>query len=268
MEEPWDRYTNPALEAHYASYFIPEAALLWCNVPKEKIPDITQRSNLLTPHPDSPGEVWKNYNIPCLAYATQRITEAIDDGDLPWELDHSMTTPIDGGHVLPVRKKILHRALKAWMEKKFPNEKPAFLFTDEERNSYAIKTKVYQKLKKERDDLEIRLKVATEYNNVLEGENEALKEKYDELKAEIDKAGIPSEQSEITYLNIINALLCCLSGEVKGAVPHPSFVNKSNKFVEAKVMAAILDTFPDTGTLSMRTFQRHFPRAKGSFKSY
>ena len=41
MGLPQDRYNNPTLEAHHKSYFIPEAALLWCNVPKEKIPDIT-----------------------------------------------------------------------------------------------------------------------------------------------------------------------------------------------------------------------------------
>ena len=125
--------------------------------PKKRFRISPKRSNLLTPHPDSPGEVYKNYNIPCLAYATQTITKAIDDGDLPWELDHSMTTPIDGGHVLLVRKKILRRELKKWMEKNFPDEKPAFLFDDAEREAYAISTNVYQKLKKERNNLEKQL---------------------------------------------------------------------------------------------------------------
>ena len=266
MNSPRETDDCLELKALYGIYSIPRAAALWCNVPEDKVEDIIQKSKLFS----TPGTgfcIWMNPNIECLEYRSRAISIAIGNYDLrcvgPDGKEESSCA-----EVLPEYRYILGRDLKNWIEKTFPDEKPAFLFSDAELNSYAVKSNVYRKLEKERDDLKKRLEEASEIFNALKEDNKSIKAKFDALKTEIDKAGIPSERSEITYQNIIAALLCCLSGKVKGAVPHPSFVNKSNKFVDTKVMEAILDTFPDTNTLSMRTFQRHFPRAKRSFKSY
>ena len=262
MELPWDSYTNATLEADCASYFIPEAALLWCNVPEEKIPYIIERSIPLTPHPDSPGEVWMNHNISCLKDATQKITNAIDDGDLPWELDHSMTTPIDGGHRLPVRKRILRRELKKWMSHKFPDDKPAFLFDDAESNTNsAISADVHRALEAERDDLGKRLEKADEANQKLKEGNESAEAERDSLKKRLAELDEPSDQSKKTYLNIIAALLGCVRGKPSGLAEQIPFDT------DGKLIKEIAKFYRGYYGLSESTLSHKFPKARRSLKN-
>ena len=266
MENSWETYDCSELEALYDIYTIYGAAALWCGVPKYEVEDIVQESKLFTT-PGSETCIWIHPRIRCLEFRSRAISIAVGDHTL--RCVNVDGKPVDRCADLPPEYRyILGRDLKDWMEKEFPDERPAFLFTDAERNSYAIKTKVYRKLKKERDDLEIQLKDMTEFINALKEDKKTIKAKLDTLKAEIDKAGIPSERSEITYQNIIAALLRCMAGEVQGTIPHPSFVNKSNKFVKAKLVTATLDAFPDIDGLSLKTFERKFLQTKDLFRSY
>ena len=265
MREQKDKYNNPTLEAHNTSYLIPEAALLWCNVPKEKVLEVLKQSTLLFPRNESDGEfvgeIWMNFEVPCLKNATETITDALAQGELPCVFDTSIPKADDGGYKFSVRHRILRRDFKKWMGKAFPDEKPAFLFDDSEREACAVNTNVYQELKKEKDDLEIQLGEGAEIINVLKEENESIKAERDSLKKEIDQAGVPSERSKITYQNLIAVLLRYIKGEIPGIDSHPSFVN------ESKLIGTIVENFPDTDGLSLRNLQRKFPEANRSLGS-
>ena len=266
MGQQSDRYTNPALETHHKSYFISEAALLWCNVPKEEILDITKQSNLLTPYPDSPGEIWMNYNIPCLKDATQTITKAIDDGELPWELDHSMTTPIDGGHRLPVRKRISHQELKKWMEKKFSDEKPAFLFSDTESNTNSgISAEAYRILEAERDGLERQIKKIDEDYKTLLGEKETIKSELDSLMDEVADAGELKKLERRSYLNMIAVFLKIVSGDFPEAYKHLPY-QKESTLINDIVCKYYVDDGGKYPGLSLRNLPKRFGEARESFK--
>ena len=159
MEKPWENDSCTTLKAHYAVYSIPQAAALWCGVPEHDIDDITAQTRQIS-DTGLGRSIYNHPFIPCIEPRSRAIAEAIQKGEIPHGREDG--GPVDkGDHVAFERRHFFGRDLKSWMEKNFPNEKPAFLFDDVERavNS-GISTDDYLTLKAKNEALEERLRNA------------------------------------------------------------------------------------------------------------
>jgi len=156
MTNSWEKDNCAAMKAHYAVYSIPQAAALWCGVPEEQIPTVIKEAEQLSP--TGLGRSIRTHpTVPCLEPRSRAIAEAIEDGSLPHGREDGQTVA-SGEHVAYERRHFFGRDLRKWMEKAFPNEKPAFLFDDIERNSHsAISADAYRTLKADRDALATRI---------------------------------------------------------------------------------------------------------------
>ena len=255
MRNSWKTNDCPELKASYDIYTIPRAAALWCGVPEHKVEEIIQESKLFSTQGKA-NCIWVHPKFECLGIRSRAISVAV--GTYLLRCVNPDGSGVDRcAELHPEDRYILGRDLKNWMESTFPNDKPAFLFTDSELNSYAIKTNVYQKLKKERDNLEKQLEEASEVVNVLKKENESIKAERDSLQVELTKMDL-NPRSKMTYLRTIAALLECILGKAPGIEKHPSFANQS------KLIDLIDSRYSEYGGISKSTLSHMFPEAKRS----
>lgn len=144
----WETDNCTAIKAHYAVYSIPKAAALWCGVPEDKVVQIVQEATQLS-RTGVGRSIWTHPAIPCLEPRSRAIAEAIETGELPHGREDGSTVP-DGDHVAYEHRHFFGRDLRKWMEKAFPNDKPAFLFDDIERSTHtAISADAYRGPKSE-----------------------------------------------------------------------------------------------------------------------
>lgn len=208
MSQPWETDNCNAIKAHYAVYSIPQAAALWCGIAEGQVSQILEEATVLS-KTGLGRSIWKHPNVPCLEFRCRAITEAIENGLLPHGREDGKST--NGQYVAHERRHFFGRDLKKWMEKEFPNEKPAFLFDDIERSSHtAISTDAYRSLKAEHDKLKMRLGNAkSEYKKLrqekdeVESERSSLKSKLSSLNKNIEKhtssREIQTQLTESTY---------------------------------------------------------------------
>ena len=259
MQPSWQNDNCASMKSHYAVYSIPHAAALWCGVPEDQVEKIIQEA---TPFSGAGVNrcIWKHSDVPCLEYRCRALAEAIEDGTLLHGREDGK--PVIDDHVAYERRHVYGRELKKWMEKAFPNEKPAFLFDDIERSSHtAISADAYRVLKAECDALKVRLENAKSEYIKLKGEKNTIKAERDSFKASFDGLGAPGERAEATYQNIIAALLDCISGKLPSIEKHPSFSS------EAKLIEAIDHHFNGYSGLSKSNLSRKFPEAKRALQS-
>lgn len=260
MEQPWKTDNCAAMKAHYAVYSIPEAAALWCGVPEDDVARIVQEA---TPESTTglARSIWDHPAVPCLLVRSRAIAEAIENGDLPHGREDG--APVSAGdRVAHERRHFRGRDLKTWMEKAFPNERPAFLFDDIERNTHtAISAEAYRAVVAERDALKRRLEKATDEYRKLREEKNAIEAERESLKVAVEKLGVPGERAESTYQHIIAALLACIAGELPDFTKHPSFSS------EAKLIEAIEHYYKGYGGLSKSNLSRKFPQARRALQS-
>jgi len=148
------------------------------------------------------------------------------------------------------------------MEQAFPSERPAFLFDDIEQNTHpSISADAYRALKAERDALKRNLSVWGGMYKALRDEKEAIEAERDSLEKMVKTLSTPGERAEVTYQNIIAALLDCIAGNLPETERHPSFAS------EAKLIEAIDEHFRGYGGLSKSNLSRKFPEAKRALQS-
>lgn len=255
MQQPWETDNCAAMKAHYTVYSIPQAAALWCDVPEDQVAQIVEEAYQLS----STGigrSIWIHPTVPCLEPRSRAIAEATENGKLPHGREDGATVS-DGVHVAYERRHFFGRDLRKWMEKAFPNEKPAILFDDLERGTHtAISSDAYRALKAEHDKLESRLENTKSEFKKLRQEKETIESERDSLKNIVEKLGVPGDRAESTYQNIIAALLECIAGNLPGVEKHPSFAS------ETKLIEAIDEHFQGYGGLSKSNLSRKFPAAK------
>lgn len=184
MTNTWETDNCAAMKAHYAVYSIPQAAALWCGVPENQVEQIVEEATALS-HSGLGRSIWIHPGVPCLEPRSRAIAEAIEDGSLPHGREDGQT--VTGDHVAYERRHFFGRDLRKWMEKAFPNEKPAFLFDDIERSSHtAISADAYRALKAEHDKLERRLENANSEFKKLRQEKEAIESERNSLKSIVE----------------------------------------------------------------------------------
>lgn len=259
MSQPWESDNCTSMKAHYAVYSIPKAAALWCGVPEDMLDTILSEVQPFS-GTGFGRSIWTHPAVPCLEPRSRAIAEAIESGDLPHGREDA--EPVQGDHVAYERRHFFGRDLKEWMEKAFPNEKPAFLFDDLERNTHpSISADAYRALKAEHDKLDKRLENAKVEFKKLKDEKNALESENKSLRAMVETVGAPSERAETTYRNVIAALLDCFFGKVPGIDSHPSVPS------EAKLIEIISQHYQGYSGLSQSNLSRKFPEAKKSLLS-
>ena len=267
MEKPWESYKSEVLEIHCISYTIPEAALIWCRVPKDQIADIIKQSKFLSFGSGKLGEIWEHHKIPCLKDASAEISEAINSGTLPYEL-HDKPTVVNSKYPFYRRQKILHREFIKWMKDAFPNESTEFIFGDAECNSRSdVSVEDFQSLEKQIVDLNNQIKQLEVDSKSFEEENDAIMNDYLELMEKVEDAGELKKLERTSYLNMIAVLMKFISGT------FPNVKNKLPSFqTEAILISKIVSEYYAEGEdqysgLSEDNLLKRFREARKKFGS-
>jgi len=216
------------MKAHYAVYSVPKAAALWCGVEHDQIDAILAQAEQLSQSGSGRG-VWVHPDVPCLEPRCRAISEAIESGKLPHGREDGKAVEAED-HVAYERRHILGRNLKSWMESGFPNEKPAFLFDDIERNSHdKITVDAYQSLKADREALKLRVDNSIVEYKKLRSEKEAVEKELLAVKAGLskfdgmEKQGVSDVLEKNRYWNTLMALATRVISE------YPTWREKQRK---------------------------------------
>lgn len=235
-----DGYNAKSCSALEKPYYKPiEAALRWCNLITHEIEILRGTGNELFPG------IGVFPQWPCLRANAEKIYDAILNGGLPHGRDGR--TVIHGDHVAKERLTIRHADLREWMTKHYPDQKPAFLFDEVERNTHAsFNADTFRALQADRDALKVRIEKATDvYRNLMQ-ELDTIKGERDSLRAMVDKAMTTTERN--TLLTII-AGLCDYSAIVPAERGSASQIAKMTEEVGAPVtddtIRKMLSKIPD-----------------------
>jgi hypothetical protein len=195
MKEGYNSKSCNALEKPF--YRPAEAALRWCGL-------IAHEAQILR----SIGEdgIPKTAQFPqwgCLQPNTEKILDAILNGDIPYGRDGVTTTA--GDHVAKARLTVRHTDLREWMAKHYPDQKPAFLFDEIERKTHAaISADSFRSLQADLEAARAEIEMARKWGEKIKSDYEALQGECMSLRAMVDKGLTTTERN--TLLTIIAAL--------------------------------------------------------------
>jgi hypothetical protein len=244
-----DGYDAKSCNALQRPFYRPvEAAIRWCNL-------IQQEGAILQALGDTHIPKTGQFpQWPCLQANTEKILDAIENGELPCGRD-GKTVPA-GEHVALARRTVRHTALREWMARYHPGSKPAFLFDEIERGTHAaINADSFMALQADRDAARAELKQAREWGDAIVAERDALQGERDSLRAAADAMGAPAARAETTYLNIIGALLELVRN------PRP------NRNSDAAVIGELINNYGDKPGISKTTLEAKFADARRRLKS-
>lgn len=200
MTDSWTDDNCAAMRAHYTIYSIPHAAALWCGVDDDLIEQVLAEVTQVSPTGFG-RSVWRHPDAPCVEPRSRAIAEAIEAGELPHGREDAQTLG-EGDYAAYERRHIFGRDLKVWMEKAFPNEKPAFLFDDIEQNTHSsISADSYRSLKAERDSLKKRVDKAVEEFKSIRNEKAFIEAELKSLKVSVNKAKLLNQNTDDTHLS-------------------------------------------------------------------
>lgn len=216
-----------------------EAAIRWSGLERfeSRILEVVGTRNIPGPE-DLPR--W-----PMLCLNVERIFDAMRNRELPY--GRAGITCDDPSLLDDPGLTIRHVDLRAWMARFYPNQRPAFLFDDIERQLHpAISVEAVQALLVDREAL--RTQLAAHQKGI------------DALRKEIKRQG-PSERvlaprSETTYLNIVGGLLTLLLGKSPSGTPYSSFETMES------VISALIAHHEGRPGISERTLWAKFAAAK------
>jgi hypothetical protein len=189
---------------------------------------------------------------PMLRLNTERIFDALRNGELPY--GKAGITCDDPSLLNDPRLTVRHVDLKAWMSWFYPDQKPAFLFDELERQLHpAIGIDSVQALLADREALKVKLAEREHSFDTLHREHQRLCREAEDRS--VAKREI-TPRSETTYLNIVGGLLTLLLGTSPSGKPYSSF-----KTTEA-VISALLAHHEGRPGISERTLWAKFTAAK------
>jgi len=195
MMNGYDAKSCNALEKPF--YRPVEAAIRWCGLIAHEAEILMQLDNDCIPKTGQFPQ-W-----PCLQANTEKILDAIMNGDIPYGRDGQTVAARE--HVARSRLTVRHTDLREWMAKHYPDQKPAFLFDEIERKTHAaINADAFMALQADRDAARAELEKAKALAADAIREMDALRAERDSLRAMVDKGLTPTERN--TLLTIIAAL--------------------------------------------------------------
>ncbi|MEA9979311.1 MULTISPECIES: protein kinase [unclassified Pseudomonas] len=159
------------------------------------------------------------------------------------------------------RLTIRHADLKEWMARRYPDQKPAFLFDEIERSTHSsIDANSFRALQVEHRANKLRLEKAVTAFKDLRQERDDISGERDSLKNIVAKMGEPGQKSETTYQNIIGGLLGLMLSQTPAGKPQSAFSS------QASIISALLAYHEGKPGISATTLETKFAEAKRSLK--
>lgn len=250
--EDYDPRSCNALQKPY--YRPIEAALRWCGLNAHESLILQINGESLFPQP-SDFPQW-----PCLRANAEKIYDAIVNGDLPKGRDGRPVPPSE--QVARGRLTIRHTDLKAWMAQHYPDQKPAFLFDEVEQSTHsAINADSFRSLQADRDALRAELKIASAWADEMLAKKAALEAECNAMRLMAERGSEPAARAEVTYLNIIGAIVDVLQRKTPAGQPMSRFESQS------AIIDSLLAHFPGKPGISKTTLESRFAEARRSLNS-
>ncbi|WP_413790945.1 MULTISPECIES: hypothetical protein [unclassified Pseudomonas] len=242
---------NPLAKTFYRPI---DAVLRWCDLMQYEA-KIVQAGEYC---PHRLGVLFPQW--PCLPANLERLYDAIRNGELSYShfgVSVPLGTPWD-----PVALTVRHADLRRWMQRHYPDHRPAFLFESIHDTHEHISPAAYLSLQAERDALVQERNTLQRQLHDVEANLHALGLKQDGLAALAKTQGPLSERSENTYLQIIGALNYTVLDNSPAGKPLSVFRS------QAAIVDAITARFADVPGLSKRTLDEKFASANRSLKKH
>ncbi|PAU86055.1 hypothetical protein CK507_16430 [Pseudomonas sp. WN033] len=191
---------------------------------------------------------------PILYLNTELIFDALFNGDLPY--GRRGITCADSQLLSDPALTIRHVDLRSWMSQYYPDQRPAFLFDDFERQLHpAINIDVVQVLLAEREAWRARCATCSLDFEELESKHLALRKEHDSLTARLQPDAI-GRRAETTYLHIIGALLHLMLGESPSGRRYSTFMSQD------AIISALIAHHSGLMGITERTLHAKFAEAK------
>jgi len=229
-----------------------DAALRWCNLTRHEA-EIIRVDDCC---PENLGKLFPQW--PCLRATTEVIYDAVRNGELPYGC-LGISVPI-GSYVEPYQLTIRHSDLRRWMQTHYPDQKPSFLFESSKDAYEKVSLGTFLALKADRDTILRELDTLRQYHQDILRDLQAIGLERDELSSLVKTHRHVSDRSEVTYQNIIGALVNLLLGHSPAGKPLSVFKN------QAAIVDAVLARYGDVPGLSKRTLDEKFAAANRSLK--
>lgn len=228
-----------------------EAAIRWSGLTRfeTRIVDVMGRKRIPAPD-DFPR--W-----PMLCLNAERIFDGLRNGELPF--GKAGITCDDSSLLDDPNLTIRHVDLKAWMARFYPDQRPAFLFDEIERQLHpGIRIEAVQALLADREALKVELAEREQSFDALHREHRRLRKKTENHGTAVREV---TSRSETTYLNIVGGLLTLLLGKSPAGKPYSSFDTTES------VISALLAHYEGRPGISERTLWAKFATAKRHMSS-
>lgn len=230
------------------SYRPIDAAILWCDL-------ADHQGEILQVDLSHPGSLLKHFpQWPFLHAYAECIYDAIFCGELSATYLGRPITSNDKAE--RVYWSIRHSDLRVWFARNYPEEKPAFLFSQNIDHSECVSLTAYLALQAERDAGVREIEKLRQAHTAIADEAAALALHHQGLSAQLGAFKIPSEASAFVHYTIIGALLTIMLGKSRSGQPRSIFKN------QAAVVEAITEQFHGLPGLSKRTLDRKFAEAR------
>lgn len=231
-----------------SSYHPIDAAILWCDLADHE--DEILRVDL-----SHPGSLLKNFpQWPFLHVYAESIYDAIVCGELPATY---LGRPISSyTHEHRAYWSVRRADLLSWFIRTFPEEKPAFLFSQYVDHSACIRLETHLAQQAELDAALRRIEKMNQAFSASAEEIATLTARNIELSAQLEACGIPSEVSEGTHNLLVGAMLEATLGKSKSGQRQSIYQS------QAALVEAITLRFPDVSGLRKHTIDRRFADAR------
>lgn len=237
--------------SHYKSFYRPiEAALRWCNL-------LHHEEKILQADCLSPDELALLFpQWPCLCANIEKIHDAIRNRELPYGC-LGITVP-SGTKIDCNQLTVRHSDLRLWMSLNYPDQKPSFLFEVNYNAHEKVSIGTYLSLQADREALTFELeKLRHLYREVL-SDLQTIGLEQESLKHLVKTQGRIDERSELTYQQIIGALLSIFLGQSPAGKSLSVFKSQS------AIVDAITARYKNIPGLSKRTLDEKFAAANRS----
>jgi len=227
-----------------------DAALRWCNLTRYE-------AQIVEAAWSCPEElIYRFPQWPCLHAATEKIYDAIRNGELPYGcLGISVPT---GSYVEPYQLTIRHSDLRRWIQIYYPDQKPAFLFESDRDAQGKVSLGTFLALQADRDAFQLQVKnLEIAYQKLL-SDLEAVGLEKEYIHSLLKTNSKVSDRSETAYLHIIGAMVSLFLGRSPSGKPHSVFRS------QAAIVDALTAHFKNVSGLSKRTLDEKFAAAKRS----
>lgn len=245
MKKPWESDSCSEVRGYFTFYTIPQAALLWCGVPASDVWDELKKAKPIGEGSALLRVVLRHPYIPCLEPRCRVLHDAIDNSKLPAGRDGGKEYLVsEVGHIAYDRRTLFRESLKAWIGENFPNDKPAFLFDEIERNTHAaINADSFRTLQADRDALKVRVENAVTAYSKLMAEKNAMQAERDSLRNMIDASVTTSKDLSTRERN---TLLKIIGGTCLGLKLDLNMPSKSAGSIESLVNLTGQSLDPET----------------------